>query len=95
MEVRLNIHYESVSRTANSARPASEAHPLEKNLALESIGSPEAPFQAELEQVPEVRADVVERGRSLVADPEYPPRKTLEGLSQLLALGFRTVAPNR
>lgn len=95
MEVRLNIHYESVSRTANTARAANEALPKEEDLALESIGSPEAPFQAELDRLPEVRAEMVERGRNLVADPEYPPRKTLEGISQLLALGFRSVEAKR
>lgn len=95
MEVRLNIHYDSVPRTASGPRTANDTRLAEEDFASESIGSPEAPFQAELDQSPDVRLEEVERGKSLVADPAYPPRKTLEGIAQLLALGFRTVQPNR
>jgi hypothetical protein len=94
MEVRLNIHYDSVPRTASGPR-THDTRPTEEDFASESIGSPEAPFQAELDRSPDVRIEEVERGKSLVANPAYPPRKTLEGIAQLLALGFRTVQPNR
>ncbi len=42
-----------------------------------------------LDALPEVRADVVQRGRELVGDPAYPSRETMRGLAHLLALGLK------
>jgi len=39
-------------------------------------------LRAALDRHPEVRPDVVERGRLLASDPAYPPRPVLERLAQ-------------
>ncbi len=37
-----------------------------------------------LNNTPEVRADVVARGKALAVDPTYPPREIIERLSELM-----------
>jgi hypothetical protein len=37
-----------------------------------------------LNNTPEVRADVVARGKALAVDPNYPPREIIEKLSELM-----------
>jgi hypothetical protein len=39
-----------------------------------------------LERTPDVRSEVVERGKQLVADQTYPPRETLQRIAALLAM---------
>jgi hypothetical protein len=39
-----------------------------------------------LEHTPDKRVEVVERARTLVGDPSYPPRETIHRLSELLAM---------
>ena len=39
-------------------------------------------LRAALDRHPEVRPEVVERGRLLAADPGYPPRPVLERMAQ-------------
>jgi hypothetical protein len=38
-----------------------------------------------LERLADVRRAVVERGKALVADPNYPDKKTVQHISRLLA----------
>jgi len=40
-----------------------------------------------LDAEPDVRADVVQRGRQLVADADYPPPEIIRRIANLLALG--------
>lgn len=43
-----------------------------------------------LRDLPAVRIEVVERAQRLAGDPTYPPRETIQKLSQLLALSLPT-----
>jgi hypothetical protein len=38
-----------------------------------------------LEQSPEIRPEVVERGRKLAVDPNYPPREIIMSLARLMS----------
>jgi hypothetical protein len=40
---------------------------------------------ARLERIADVRASAVARGKSLVANPNYPDQKTLRGVARVLA----------
>ncbi len=37
-----------------------------------------------LDQIPEIRPEVVERGRQLAADPGYPPREVVEKIARMI-----------
>jgi hypothetical protein len=37
-----------------------------------------------LNNSPEIRPDVVARGKALAVDPNYPPREIIEGLAKLM-----------
>lgn len=38
-----------------------------------------------LESVPDVRAEMVARGKALIADPNYPSKEQLKGVASVLA----------
>ncbi|HEX9782698.1 MAG TPA: hypothetical protein VGA56_08205 [Opitutaceae bacterium] len=48
-----------------------------------SVGTSSKIRQA-LDQIPEIRPEVVERGRMLAADPSYPPRDVVQKIAQLI-----------
>ncbi|BET65955.1 hypothetical protein ASA1KI_08730 [Opitutales bacterium ASA1] len=48
-----------------------------------SVGTSSKIRQA-LDQIPEIRPEVVERGRQLAADPSYPPREVVQKIAQLI-----------
>lgn len=41
-------------------------------------------LQSALKNTPEVRSDVVARGKALAADPTWPPRQIIEQLTKLI-----------
>ncbi|HYG21643.1 MAG TPA: hypothetical protein VEH04_02590 [Verrucomicrobiae bacterium] len=46
-------------------------------------------LQAQLKAAPDVRPEVVEKAKMLVADLQYPPEQVLRSLAHLLALKLR------
>jgi hypothetical protein len=51
----------------------------------DQISTEHAEFlQAALQRHPEIRPEVVERGRALLSDPNYPPRDVLQQISGLI-----------
>ncbi|MGH8018563.1 MAG: hypothetical protein ACREIA_09770 [Opitutaceae bacterium] len=48
-----------------------------------SVGASSKIRQA-LDQIPEIRPEVVERGRQLAADPNYPPREVVQKIASLI-----------
>jgi len=82
MEIKLNTSLDSVARvnTARSNAPrgianASSTDAFEDSKALES----------QLQELPDVRLDKLERALNLIGSPAYPPRETINGLANLLA----------
>lgn len=41
-------------------------------------------LRAALNNSPEIRPEVVARGKALAVDPNYPPREIIEGLAKLM-----------
>ena len=82
MEIKLDLNAGNVQQV-KAAKPVvrperveTEAARFDKADALERA----------LERTPDVRSEVVERGKQLVADPAYPPRETLQRIAALLAM---------
>src|SRR4051794_23029751 len=63
-----------------------EMTPTAKNALLVSR---EISREPELANTPEVRADVVARGKALVADPNYPSKETLQRVAGVLAADLK------
>ena len=78
----------STTSTDRSARPELTPAPASfrqrSSLApSDQISTESAEFlRAELKRQPEIRADVVARGRALAADPNYPPMEVLRKVSE-------------
>lgn len=80
------------SKTDNLLRSEQITEGLQKQTAR-SKSSPETErlsassqetLQSVLESQPEVRPEVVERGRSLAIDANYPPKEIIRKLSEML-----------
>ncbi len=75
----------SVPISRLEARPVRRAEPAPGDAG--EFTETEALRQA-MASTPEVRADVVERARSLANNPNYPPEEIVRKLSQLFAAEF-------
>lgn len=83
---------QSTSNSHGSDRTASIAPPTGSSVAPkapraddgDSLSTPNAEILRQaLESTPEVRPDVVENGKKLAVDPNYPPREIIEQLARL------------
>jgi hypothetical protein len=82
MEIKLNSGMDAVSRS--EAKPAvGRGQPeLRDGVSFTTSRS----LDQALAELPDVRADVVERARALISSAPYPPAETLDKLARLLAL---------
>ena len=83
MEIKLNRNIDSVARVTPTRVKASR--PSDGDSAMSVFENSRA-FEARLEAIPDVRAEVVDYGRRLVGDPAYPPRETIQRIATLLAM---------
>jgi hypothetical protein len=84
MEIKPNYQAASVDPTQLS-KPA--ARPASAESRSVDFSSSER-LEENLRNLPEVRPEVVQRGRELVADVNYPPPEGIRRISQLLAINF-------
>lgn len=80
----------SVPISRFEARPIRRAEPVPGDAG--EFTETEA-LQKSLASTPEVRADVVDRARSLANNPNYPPEEIVRRLSQLFAAEFSSPDP--
>lgn len=84
MRIENKTHTQPVEKSTKSQRAETPQSPEQDRTEFRAVDS----LRQALDAVPEVRADVVQRGRELVGDPAYPPSETMRGLASLLALGL-------
>lgn len=82
MDINLNPQVGAVARAATGQVRPREAAPPGNDVVLDESRALEARFEA----APDIRPEVVERARGLVADPQYPPAETIRKIAQLLAI---------
>lgn len=68
------------SQTSKKAADAATASVASDRLSSEQTES----LRSALASTPEIRPDVVERGRKLALDPTYPPAVIIEDLAKLM-----------
>ena len=82
MEIKLNTSVDSVARVkAAQSNPSRETNNPIISVGFESSRA----LEAQLQQVPDVRLDKLEKALNLIGSPAYPPRETINGLANLLA----------
>ena len=81
MEINAKMNLGAVSSPPPAARPVASANPADQ---ADSFASSNALLQA-LKDTPDVRPDVVARGRAAVTDNGYPPSDVVSKLSSFLA----------
>jgi hypothetical protein len=85
--IQSTSHFDGYNRAdavANAAAKAASA-PKQGSQPRESLSQANSDaLRQALSTTPEVRPDVVERGRKLVVDTNYPPRHIIEDLAKLM-----------
>lgn len=71
---------ETIAGRAPQSRPATPPPSETDNMSASS----QATLQAALGKHPEVRPEVVERGKQLLVDGNYPPKEIIRRLSEML-----------
>jgi hypothetical protein len=84
MEIKPNYQAPQVG-AAQAGRPAPRPVPDESGQVDFSDSSR---LEQQLQNLPDVRPEAVQRGRELVADKQYPPQEGIRKISQLLAMNF-------
>lgn len=84
MRIENKTHTQPVEKSTQSQRAETPKSPDKDRTEFRAVDS----LRHALDAVPEVRAEVVQRGRELVGDPAYPTSETMRGLASLLALGL-------
>ena len=77
----------STDRTARAelVAPHGNATPRPTSPRADLLSTDNAAFlRSELARQPEIRPEVVERARTLAADPDYPSRESLQKLAGLM-----------
>ncbi len=86
MDIKLNPHLETISKVVTSQVRPREAATRTDDVDLVKSRA----LEARLAESPEVRAEVVERGKELAANPKYPPGETIQKIANLLAINYET-----
>lgn len=81
MDVKLDTHINPVGRNSTVQRRPRKPAPASDTVQLDQTAN----LKRSLASTPEVRAAAVERARSLIADPNYPPKETVLQMASLLA----------
>jgi hypothetical protein len=84
MEIKPNYQAASVDPT-QAGRPAAKPAKSDDQ-SVDFSGSQR--LEENLRNLPDVRPEVVQRGRELVSDSNYPPPEGIRRISQLLAINF-------
>jgi len=66
------------------------ASELRKKNLRRSVDPQPSEIAARLDRLADVRANVVARGKALVANPNYPDKKTIRAVADLLARKMRS-----
>lgn len=84
MEIKPNYQAASVDPTQLS-KPAVKAPSVDdRSVDFSSTDR----LEESLRNLPDVRPEVVQRGRELVSDSNYPPPEGIRRISELLAINF-------
>lgn len=86
MDIKLNPHVETVAKVATGPARPREASARTDDVVLDQSRA----LEARLASTPDIRADVVERAKGLIADSHYPPAETIRKIANLLAINFET-----
>lgn len=84
MEIRSNYGSQPVN-PAHTGKPA--VRPGQSSESTVDISSSQK-LEEKLQSLPDARPEVVQRGRELVSDVNYPPKEGIDRISQLLAIKF-------
>jgi hypothetical protein len=82
MEINTNINTGAAGRVA----PSRPTVPAAKVVTDEAVFAQSSALNDAVNSLPASRVEAVERARSLVADVNYPPRETIQKISNLLAM---------
>lgn len=83
MEIRPNENAINLSPASNHGRTVVPAtpRPIDEVNLEDSVAVDRA-----LRETPDIRPEVIERAKTLVGDPTYPPQEAIRSLSHLLAM---------
>ncbi|MBI5385799.1 MAG: hypothetical protein HZA90_14070 [Verrucomicrobia bacterium] len=82
MEIKLNTNHDLIIRAVQRPAASQPVSPVRDRAAFENLQT----LSQELDQIPVVRPEKVARAQALVANTDWPPERTIEGLSNLLAM---------
>jgi len=89
MEIKPNSNIDSVARVSYTQTRASR--PIDSDSDVSAFENSRA-LESRLQELPDVRPDVLANGKRLAGDPTYPPRETIQRIAALLALQDTSVA---
>jgi len=86
MDINLNPQVDKIAKVVVGQVKAREVAPPKQEVDL----SESQALENRLTAVSEVRTEVVDRARGLVANPHYPPAETISKIASLLAINFES-----
>lgn len=87
MDINFNPQVNTVARVATSQVKSGGAAASTDEVVLDESKQLEARFA----EMPDTRSAMIERGKALVADPNYPPNETVQKIAHLLAINFQRI----
>jgi hypothetical protein len=84
MEINTNLSLTGVNGAATPLRPTPEPTMLSDRVSLTNSSA----LEQTLANSPASRPDMVERAKSLIADPNYPSSEILSAVSRQMASAF-------
>ncbi len=88
MEINTNLNAGAAGRIAPSRPPV----PAAKVITDDAVFAQSSALLDALKSLPSARVEAVERARNLVSDVNYPPRETIQRISDLLAMHLEAEA---
>jgi len=82
MEINTNLNAGAAGRVGPSRPPV----PAAKVITDEAVFAQSSALNDAMNSQPGSRVEAVERAKNLVADVHYPPRETIQRISNLLAM---------
>ena len=82
MEINTNLNAGAAGRIGPNRPPV----PPAKVVTDEAVFAQSSALNDALQSLPAARVEAVERARNLVEDVHYPPRETIQRISNLLAM---------
>ena len=86
MDINLNPQVDKIAKVVTGQVKTREIAPPKEEVEL----SESRALEDRLAAVSDVRTEVVDRARGLVANPHYPPAETIAKIASLLAISFET-----